>query len=204
MNNNLVYAVVAIVMVLVLAVVLLGNNSHAPSSTATTVGSSASQNTSTGTSTVNPYNTTTTAVVTNTTVSNSTASSGCTAGKYYTCTGPIFAKSSFTVTVGQDTGLNWSSFGIAFAPNGTSISSGVPSGIVFYSANTSSTSNVGTSLPNGSTVNVTLPLAYANITAGSIWVCYTNSGLVYVGNGCIANGGGSKVATYVEIATVKG
>lgn len=214
MANNLIYVGVVVIIILIVAgVVLLGSgssSSQASTSTvaASTVAPASSQTTQPSTtiapvSTVNPYNTTTTVVPSNITVSNSTTS-GCTATTYYTCSNFTFSASKITATIGENTGLNWSSFGVGYAPQGTAISSGTPTDIAFYSANTSATNNVGTSLLSGSTANIQIPVSSTS-TVGTLWVCYVNSGLVYVGSsGCIANGGGSAVPTYVEIATVNG
>ncbi len=216
--NNMIYVGIVIVVLIVAAVFLLGGHPSSPTgSTGTTGTTGTGGNTSstggTGASsqpttsvasytTVNPYNTTTTVVPSN--LTNSSAPSGCTAAKYYSCGSFSISASKISATIGQTTGLNWSSYGVAYAPAGTKMSSGssVPTGITFYTANASSTSNVGTSLPTGGTAQITLP--GSNTLTGSIWVCYVNSGLVYVGNGCVSNGGGAGVPQYVEVATVNG
>ncbi len=111
--------------------------------------------------------------------------------------------------ISQNTGREWSSFGIAYVPSGAKIISGTPQNVAWYSENYTSTSNVGTSLSSNQMVAVRPDIGetgaiFQPTANGSIWACYTNSGLVYVGPaGCKVNGGGSKVATYVEIATVR-
>ncbi|MDE1768238.1 MAG: hypothetical protein KGH62_02625, partial [Candidatus Micrarchaeota archaeon] len=107
-------------------------------------------------------------------------------------------------TLGQSTGTSWSSFGVAYAPKGTAISQGVPAA-AFYTGNVSSTNNVGPGLNNTRTIRLTIPVntTKGGGVLGAIWACYGNSGLLYVGSaGCITNGGGGGVPTYVEVATV--
>ncbi len=202
--NNIVYVGAIVVVLLIVAAVLVSNGLNTaggPGSGSAPVGGSQPTTTAVGAA---PYNSTTTVVQSNSTkISNSTPT-GCTATKYFICRNLTFTSSELTVTIGQKTGLNWSSFGLGYAPAGTPINSGVPQGVTFYTANASSSRNVGTSLSNNATVTVQLPISELNATKGALWVCYLNSGLVYVGNGCIANAGGSGVPSYIEIATVNG
>jgi hypothetical protein len=111
------------------------------------------------------------------------------------------------LTFSQNTGREWSSFGVGYAPLGTKYNGGVPE-ITWYTANYSSKSNVGTELSSNQSVFVKADNnesgdAFGSTADGAVWACFVNSGLVYVGNsGCLPNGGGSAVATYVEIGTV--
>jgi hypothetical protein len=129
---------------------------------------------------------------------------GCTAAKYFTCKNATYSNSAsnvsyINVSVGQDTGQLWSSFGIGYAPQGTAISGGIPH-IRFYTPNDSA-NNVGPSLASGSSVNARIPVnGTATSTTGTIWACYVNSGILYIGNGCTTSGGAP--ATYVAIGTV--
>ncbi len=199
---NMTYIGVGVLVVIIVAIALLypyiGGNTAATTTVAqaptTTQGS-------------NAYNTTTTVLPSNSSVP-SNASVGCTPSKYYTCSNLTYTyfasngSSAIKVTVGQDTGSMWSSFGIGYAPEGTNISGGVPSGIMFYTANDTSASNVGTSLSSGNTTTLTIPAGanLGNSTKGTLWVCYVNSGILYVGSTCVAQRGVS--ATYVAIGTV--
>ena len=128
---------------------------------------------------------------------------GCTAAKYFMCTNAIYSNSASNVSyisanVGQETGQSWSSFGVGFAPQGTALSGDIPR-ITFYTPNDSS-NNVGPSLASGSSVNVRIPVnGTASSTTGTIWACYVNSGVLYIGNGCTTSGGAP--ATYVVIGT---
>lgn len=208
--NKMIYVGVAIVIVIIAGVLLLGSggssaNTSTVNQSATSAATTAATSTATTaattsiSTTINVYNTTTTTV--STSFNSSSVPSGCTASKYYTCTGLAYSNSVITATIGEDTGQNWSSYGIAYAPQGTPISEGVPTGIPFYTANATSTSNVGTSLLSGSTAAFTIPVSNGGSSVlGTLWVCYVNSGILYVGNGCTSSGG--VPATYVEIGTV--
>lgn len=117
------------------------------------------------------------------------------------------SKAYLWVTISQDTGQEWSGYGVAFAPTGTKIVSGTPQGITYYTADYASSSNVGTSLQSGdnATVRITIQKtngAYPNALSGTIWACYSNSGILYVGNGCTTSSG--LPARYVETGSITG
>ncbi len=119
---------------------------------------------------------------------------------------PSNSVSDLYISLGQNTGQEWSSFGVGYAPLGTTFAGGVPQ-ITWYTANYSSASNVGASLQSGQVVTVKPDNAETgnglNVsTKGTVWVCFVNSGLVYVGSTCQPNGGGSAVATYVQIGAL--
>ena len=175
--NNMTYIGIGIVVVIIIIGVLVFTGSPSSGSTTsaqttatqslgstvatTTAAQTTAETNMTNSTKVNPYNTTTTIVSSNEMMSNSTPS-GCTATKYYSCSKFVWGSSNITATVGQTTGLNWSSFGVAYVPAGTTFNSGVPQGVTFYSANTSATNNVGTSLANGASASITLPVTGNN------------------------------------------
>ena len=109
------------------------------------------------------------------------------------------------VTVGQTTGTYWSGWGAAFVPNGTKISQGVPQNIQYNTATSQSTSNVGTNMTSGGSSvvkadNGMTGAGYGKSPSGSVWICYTNSGILYVGVGCTTS---NRIpATYVEVGTI--
>jgi hypothetical protein len=118
---------------------------------------------------------------------------------------PINGTTYMWATVGQNTGTYWSGFGAAFVPNGTMMSQGTPQGIRFNVADSQSTSNVGTNMTDGGNATVKIDngmsgTGYGLSVNGTVWVCYTNSGILYVGNGCLT--GGRVPATYVEIGRI--
>ena len=120
---------------------------------------------------------------------------------------PSTNESMLFVTFSQKTGREWSGFGVAYVPSTTKIVSGTPQNTVWYSENYTSKNNVGTSLQSNTLVNVLADnnekgVGFGATVNGTVWACFTNSGLVYVGNSCIVNGGGSAVPTYVEIGKV--
>jgi len=129
----------------------------------------------------------------------------------FTCTNATYAYSQkngttyLWVTVGQKTKTSWSSFGVAFVPNGTTMSQGVPQNIEYNVADSQSSSNVGTSLQNGTNATVKADNgmsgeSYGLNVSGTIWVCYVNSRTLYVGVGCTTSGGSP--ATYVEVGKI--
>ena len=180
----------AVIIVAVFYITGLGTHAAAPSSSV----SNASAPTTI-------YQSTTVPLSNNSIVS--TSQYGCTAAKYFTCANATYSNSASNVSyisadIGQETGQLWSSFGVGFAPQGTALSGGIPH-ITFYTPNDSS-DNVGPSLASGSSVNVRIPVnGTASSTAGTIWACYVNSGILYIGNGCTTSGG--VPATYVVIGT---
>ena len=186
-------AAVVVLLVIVAAVVYI-----ARSNTQAAAPNSSALNTSTPTTI---YQSTTVPLSNNSIVSASQY--GCTAARYFICTNATYSNSASNVSyisagVGQETGQSWSSFGVGFAPQGTALSGGVPH-IMFYTPNDSA-NNVGPSLASGSSVGVRIPVnGMAASTTGTIWACYVNSGILYIGNGCTTSGG--VPATYVVIGT---
>ena len=185
-------AAVVLVIIVVAVVYIAGFGMRAAAPTTSTL------NTSTPTTI---YQSTTVPLSNNSIVSASQY--GCTAAKYFMCTNATYSNSASSVSyisanVGQETGQSWSSFGVGFAPQGTTLSGGIPH-ITFYTPNDSA-NNVGPSLASGSSVNVRIPVnGTASSTTGTIWACYVNSGVLYIGNGCTTSGGAP--ATYVVIGT---
>ena len=110
-------------------------------------------------------------------------------------------------TISQDTGREWSGYGVAFAPEGTRIVGGTPQGVTYYTADYASSSNVGTSLQSGGNATIRIDISkvngvYPSALNGTLWVCYSNSGILYVGNGCTTSSG--LPARYVEVGTITG
>jgi hypothetical protein len=192
--KSITYIAGLVVLAIIIAVVYI-----AISDTNTVLSNSSTLNTSTPTTI---YQSTTVPLSNNSIVSVSQY--GCTAAKYFTCKNATYSNSAsnvsyINVSVGQDTGQLWSSFGIGYAPQGTAISGGIPH-IRFYTPNDSA-NNVGPSLASGSSVNARIPVnGTSSSTTGTIWACYVNSGILYIGNGCTTSGGAP--ATYVAIGTV--
>jgi hypothetical protein len=228
--NKWVYVGVAIVAVVILgAVAFTYEGSPATTSLYTSVPAGVSSISSNATTTAANASMQTTAVTTtgSSTTINTTKPSICADYPGYiciavTCTpaNSVFACSNATylyspatnmtdlyLNFSQNTGQEWSSFGVGYAPLGTKYNGGVPE-IAWYTANYSSKSNVGTSLASNQSAFVKADDsesgdAFGPTADGSVWACFVNSGLVYVGSGgCLPNGGGSAVATYVEIGTV--
>ena len=181
---------------IVLIVILIGLGflyKPAATTVATTV--------ATTTAVTNLYNTTTTALPTNSVVNMT--SQGCVASKYFTCNNTVYSKGNKTLsfTISENTGTSWSSFGVAFAPQGTTLSGGVPQGIAFYATNLTAGNNVGASLAAGAPLMVKLTgVSTGSRAVGTIWVCYTNSGILYAGNGCTTVGG--VAAQYQVLGTI--
>ena len=85
------------------------------------------------------------------------------------------------------------------------MSQGTPQNIKYNVADSQSSSNVGTSLQNGANATVKADSGmtgaeYGPNVNGTIWVCYVNSGILYVGVGCTTSGG--IPATYVEVGRI--
>jgi len=112
--------------------------------------------------------------------------------------------SELSLSVGQNTGTGWSGFGVAWVPTGTAMSGGVPQATFYVADN--STSNVGTSLQSGQSTFVQLgesalgAKGAAELGSGTIWVCYINSGTLYVGSGCLTSN--HQPAQYAEVASI--
>jgi hypothetical protein len=188
--DKIVYVVIGLVIVLVVVglALFLGNGrmTVAVSSAATTASAA-----------VSPQITTSNRIL-----------SACTPTAGYTCDNVTYSYlqtqniSFMWATISQESGRQWSGFGVGYAPLGTAMSGGIPE-IAFNTANASSTSNVGTLLQSGQNVTVMVDRGEKGIgalTTGTIWVCYVNSGTLYVGNGCTTAAG--VAATYVEIGIV--
>lgn len=201
--NKLMYLGAAVVVIAIVAVVVLLTSSAGSAKYTTTTAAPVTTIPAT-TSTNTTYKTTTVNLPSNSSVN--TTSSGCTAEKYFTCSNLTYSyfpsNKTYTISalISQDTGTSWSSFGVGYAPQGTTISGGVPA-ITFYVANSTSAS-VGTSLNALQLQKIRVPGKAANATTkGTLWACYANSGILYVGtSGCVAQGGGA--AIYVPIATI--
>jgi len=216
--NNMTYIGIGVLIVIIIVGVLIftgGANSASQTTTAnsqaTTATSSQATTAASPSTTIggvntsaanNTYKSTTTVLSSNTTI---VAARGCTASNYFTCSNVVYsyaganAVSHINATVGQDTGQGWSGFGIGYAPEGAAVSGGIPE-IMFYTAS-DSVNNVGTSLATGTWVNITIPVTKLGAsTIGTLWVCYVNSGTLYIGNGCTTSGGSP--ATYQVLGKV--
>lgn len=193
MDKRIYVGVVVVLLVILVGFALL----YKPAPPATTTTSVA-----TTTAVTNLYNTTTTALPTNSVVNMT--SQGCSASKYFTCNNTVYSKGSQTLsfTMSENTGTSWSSFAVAFAPQGTVLSGGVPQGITFYTTNLTAGNNVGASLQPGVPLNVKLTgVSTGSRAVGTIWVCYANSGILYAGAaGCTTVGG--VAAQYQTIGTI--
>lgn len=211
--DKIAYAGIVVVVVIIVGAVLLSGVLGSPQPVGTTATTSAS----TSKSTINnvSYNTTTLSVTpscsnfpgylcpaVSCTPYNSTF--GCTNATY------IYSPSNGTtylwVTVAQYTGQEWSSFGLAFVPQGTPFSQGTPFNVTYNVADYKSTGNVGTILQSGSNATVRADnglkgSGYNSSINGTVWACYANSGILYVGIGCTTSGG--QPATYVEIGKIR-
>ena len=218
-------AVVVVILIVVGIAVYLGTP-KSPVFTSTVVSSTGNGNTGNSTGVVTA-GTTAASTTPPTTLANATKPAICSKYPGYVCAAVTCTPSNSTFTCSnatylyspstnatelfftfsQKTGREWSSFGVAYAPSGTKIISGTPQNVVWYSANYSAKNNVGTSLQSNTLVNVLADngekgAGFGPTVNGTVWACFTNSGLVYVGNSCIVNGGGSAVPTYVKIGTV--
>lgn len=218
--NKLVYVGVAIIVIIIVAAVALA---YKGSPATTTVAATTAASGSGGTGNTSSSNATTAATVATTASKATTVAAApsttvpagtvlCTpVNSTYSCSSVTYTYASngstvMTLTMEQKTGQEWSSFGVGYAPTGTKYLYGQPQ-IVWYSANYSSKANYGTSLQSGVPVVVRTDngesgSSFGPVANGTIWACYTNSGLMYVGNQCQTNGGGSAVATYVKIGTI--
>ncbi len=196
--KNLGYFVIGVAAAIVILGVLVLTGLGTSSSTQTTTAASTSPAFNNGAPN-NSYKSTTSVLPSNSSVH--TSAYGCTASKYFMCNNATYEYPGTTIsyinaTIGQNTSEGWSSFGVGYAPQGTAISGGIPH-ITFYTPNDSS-NNVGPSLKTGSTIKVKIPVNGTGAsTTGTVWACYVNSGVLYVGNGCLTSGG--VPATYVAI-----
>ncbi|MDE1860397.1 MAG: hypothetical protein KGH72_01640 [Candidatus Micrarchaeota archaeon] len=226
MNKMMVgVGVIVVLIVIVLAVYLVGSIG---SGAATTSSPSSTLNPSAPTTIPNAVNTTpptsianqsgnqSTQTVPPTSISNQGGGAGttpggtkpgCSATSGYVCTNASYSISNSVATiwatVGQNTGEEWSSFAVGYAPAGTKTVGGIPQNITFYIVNGSSTtSNVGTSLQSGSVVKIEAynGVGLGSATSGVLWACYVNSGLLYAGHTCFAQGGGAPF--YVQLGAL--
>jgi hypothetical protein len=103
----------------------------------------------------------------------------CIAASGYLCKNPVYNHSTgnIIVTLGQDTGTNWSTANFLFVPQGTTVLNGVQS--ISFTSNPANTlyNTVNKGLPSEQNVTVSFPvsgLVNINTTAtGTIWVQYT-------------------------------
>ena len=213
--NKLVY-VVAVILVLAVVAVLVSNNSGPSTKGQTSISSVTSGYPSTLVTSITNVSYNTTTSITPPSCSSlpgyDCAKVECTqTSSMFTCTNAtyIYSPTNGTtylwVTVGQNTGTSWSGFGVGFAPNGTKLSQGIPLNIAYNTAASQSTSNVGTSLQNGANAtakadNGKSGPGYGPSINGTIWVCYINSGILYVGNGCTTSS--RQPAMYVEVGKI--
>ena len=102
----------------------------------------------------------------------------CVASSGYLCSGLVYnhTNNQITATIGQSTGATYYGVAIAYAPQGTATTSGIPS--ISFSAISGLSNNT---LMSGQTVSVSLPassassVAVGTTTAGSIWLAYSTS-----------------------------
>lgn len=184
------------------------NNTSTVSYPTTTVGNATTSPTQSN-STVLVYNSTPTGKNCASLSGYQCAAVRCTAtNSSFSCTNATYGfspsqnQSEMSLSIGQNTGTDWSGFGIAYVPQGTAITNGQPTATFYVADN--STSNVGTSLANGQSTFVQLDNDAMGGTPalrnGTIWVCYINSGILYVGNGCLTSS--HLPAFYAQVATV--
>jgi len=123
----------------------------------------------------------------------------CIASSGYYCSGLVYnhANNQLTATIGQNTGATYYGVAIAYAPQGTATTNGIPS--VTFSAISGLSGNT---LLSGQTVNVFLtvpgystPVSVGTTTAGSLWLAYSTNSLVST---CI----GASSCLYTQIATI--
>jgi hypothetical protein len=134
---------------------------------------------------------------------------GCIASSGFYCSGLSYshATGNLTMTLGQATGQSWQAWGVAYVPQGTSLSEGIPD-VTFIPVN-----DADGALPSGATRVVSLPASapdtpVGRAISGAIWACYVvqspdNSGAMMRGNGpgggCTSSEG---TPEYVMIATL--
>ncbi len=111
----------------------------------------------------------------------------------FECTGVALSHTTgnVIVTVGQNTGTNWATANVYFVPQGTGLTSGVPTSI----SNAPASGNyLSSGLTSGQTAQVTVPVAAPSISvgatyAGALWAVYTTST-------------GGSTLYYAELATI--
>ncbi len=213
--NKLVYVAVVILALAFIAALVSNNSTPSPKSTTSVSQVTSNYPTTLVTSIANvSYNTTTsvTPPACSSLPGYDCAKVKCTPiNSTFTCTNAtyIYSPTNGTtflwVTVGQNTGTSWSGFGVGFAPNGTKLNQGVPLNIVYNTAASQSTSNVGTSLQDGANATVKADsgksgAGYGPNINGTVWVCYINSGILYVGNGCTTSS--RQPSMYAEVGKI--
>ncbi|VVB77118.1 Uncharacterised protein [uncultured archaeon] len=139
----------------------------------------------------------------------------CIAGSGFYCGGLAYSHTTgnLIVSLGQNTGTNWTAWGIAYAPQGTDIVADIPK-VKFSPINSSDSSARNYSLPSGMQVftrgNI-LPASASSIalgtaTSGAIWVCFTTaSGVTSINGGegyCTPIGNSTAKVQYAQIATL--
>jgi hypothetical protein len=134
----------------------------------------------------------------------------CVASSNYYCTDLVYSHitGNLTLTLRQDTNVTWTSWAIAYAPQGTTFNATGAPKVAF------STVSDALILPSGQKIKITtniLPVSSPNtpigtLTAGTIYVCYTTAGGVngmLVGNGiCTPQGNINATVKYVQLATL--
>jgi len=130
----------------------------------------------------------------------------CIASSGYLCTGLVYTHSNndLSATIGQNTGATYYGVAIAYAPQGTATTSGIPS-VTFSAISTVSSLSSNTLLP-GQTVSVSLPASSATppvsvgtTTAGSLWLAYSTNSLVST---CAGTPPSVNNCLYTQIATI--
>jgi len=122
----------------------------------------------------------------------------------YTCSTPIYshATGQLTVTIGQNTGTSWESWGVAYAPTGTGTASNGSPDVEYYAMNGS----LGSGMEKTVTLPVSASVPVGSVASGRIWVCYytsTSAGVVGGMGGCTpANGAGQSAVYYAQLATL--
>ena len=135
----------------------------------------------------------------------------CIASSGYYCSGLVYSHTNnqITATIGQSTGATYYGVAIAYAPQGTATTSGIPS-ISFSAISTvSSPSLSSNTLMSGQTVSVSLtvpgysaPVAVGTTTAGSIWLAYSTSSSA---SSTLCTGSASSISSscqFTQIATL--
>jgi len=126
----------------------------------------------------------------------------CIASSGYYCSGLVYSHTNnqITATIGQSTGATYYGVGIAYVPQGTATTNGVPSATFLGIP--------GNTLASGQTVSVSLPassassVAVGTTTAGSIWLAYSTSSSA---SGTLCTGSASSISSscqFTQIATL--
>jgi len=127
----------------------------------------------------------------------------CIASSGYYCSGLVYSHTNnqITATIGQSTGATYYGVGIAYVPQGTATTNGVPSATFLGIP--------GNTLASGQTVSVSLtvpgysaPVAVGTTTAGSIWLAYSTSSSA---SGTLCTGPANSISSncqFTQIATL--